>query len=401
MDDIDKVKNGLEFVERAIANEFDSIKEFWSFIPAFMEKYRYEASKLSYHINLIDELGADENAHSRILAKLLQQKTPFEEFQILESLIRYVKKNSDSFGNIHIKSPDITQETERIDLWIRDDDYAIIIENKIHWANDQWEQLSRYIDKTKEQGYKEEQVYIIYLSPTYDKTPEDQTWGVYKDKFKARFISLSYKNDILRWLTEDVLPNVRIKDNFLSSALEQYIDHLEGMFDLRNTNKKMNMELQEFIKKELGLTGIPQEDINKLSEKQEEINKLNNQLQLLKNNAEKDIFKKWQDFLKVKYTDYQLVANEEGQNERAGLIIPIGGTTVRVSISFDSRLYCQIDMDHHTEKENLPKEIGENIKSLLPLKNNNNQIWKYLPRYAYDDVFKLLLEVIDILIKLK
>ena len=49
--------------------------------------YKKVALKLPYHINVIDELYANENAHSRILAKLLQQKTAHNRFEILESFI--------------------------------------------------------------------------------------------------------------------------------------------------------------------------------------------------------------------------------------------------------------------------------------------------------------------------
>ena len=196
----------IDFINRAIALELDNTKELLRFIPAFMENHRKAEAKLPYHINLIDELRADENAHSRILAKLLQQKTPYGKFEILESLIRYIKEKSVSFGNIRIENPAITQETERIDLWVKDKNYAIIVENKVHWASDQWEQLSRYIDRTKESGFKEEQIYVVYLSPTYDKLPDDQTWGGYREKFADRFINLSFRDDILTWLSERVLP---------------------------------------------------------------------------------------------------------------------------------------------------------------------------------------------------
>ena len=74
----------INFIDRAIALKFDAAQQFLRFIPPFMERYRKAASKLPYHVNVIDELGADENAHSRILARLLQQKTAYEKFEILK-----------------------------------------------------------------------------------------------------------------------------------------------------------------------------------------------------------------------------------------------------------------------------------------------------------------------------
>ena len=389
---IHQTKETLNFIKNVIEQGFESTERLWRFISEFAERYRKEEEKLPYHINLIDELHADENAHSRILAKLLRQEMPKGEFEILKSFIQYLKEKSISFGNINIENPEITQETERIDLWVRDRDYAIVIENKIHWAPDQDKQLARYIDSTKKE-FKEEQIYVIYLSPTYDKEPDEQTWGKYKETFKDRYLHLSFREDILSWLTNKVLPNVRLKDKFLSSALEQYIDHLEGKFDLRTINNNINMDIQEFIKQELGLNESPQNNIAKIIAKQEEIKKVNNQLQLLKDSAEKEIFQDWQMFFKKNYPDCQEITTGG-----VGLVIPIKNTEVRVVASIDGQqLYCQVDTQH-LEDEKLPQEVIEKVGNLLPRKSGNNTIWKYLPRYAYDETYELMIKVIKILI---
>jgi hypothetical protein len=395
-----QIKDVLTFVNKVIeqeaVQESDNARQLFAFVSAFMEIHKKAEAKLPYHINLIDELHANENAHSRILAKLLQQNTPHNRFELLESFIEYLtEKKSGAFRNIRIEKPEITQETERIDLWIRDKTCAIIIENNIFYANDQERQLERYIDKKKERGFKDEQIFVIYLSPNHEE-PDEQSWGKHKDKFDDRYLNLSFKDDILFWLKEKVLPNVKFKDVFLRSAIEQYIDHLEGIFSLRTINNKTNMELQEFIKQELELNGTPQENIVKLLTKQEEIRKVNDQINLGIKNAEKVIFREWQTIISGKYPDYTSI-EEEGV--RAGLIVPVGdSTSVRVSISFDGQLYCQIDMDIF-EGQTLPEEIKKKAKPLLPSENRNNQIWKYFPRYDYDRVFECLQEVLSVLSK--
>ena len=402
MNDIQQIKEVFTFLDKITDLKLSSTKQLMSFISKFMEKHRKAEANLAYHINLIDELHAGENAHSRILAKLLQQKTPYGKFEILESFIKYIRENSKeksvSFQKVQIENPNITQEILRIDLWIRDNNYAIIVENKVHWARDESEQLARYIDKTKAEGYDEKQIYVVYLSPTYDKTPDEQTWGNYKDLFAERYINLSFRDDILPWLINDILPNVKLKDKYLSSALEQYIDHLKGMFDLRNINKKMNMDLQEFIKQELGLTGTSQENLAKLEAKQREINNINNQIDLLKKNFEQEIFKEWKASLKKEYVDYEQIDNT---NEVGGVYIPINDTKMRVVVSYNSKLYCQVDMDHlDKEKRNMPPEVIESIKHLLPEKSDGPQFWKYLPRDAYDETFDLMRSVLTILTKM-
>ena len=75
---------------------------------------------LPYNINVIDELHANENAHSRILCKLLQFRDIEGRYRILESFIQYLAQSVPSFGKIKIERPLITQEEKRIDLWIRD-----------------------------------------------------------------------------------------------------------------------------------------------------------------------------------------------------------------------------------------------------------------------------------------
>lgn len=211
-----------------------------------------------YNINVIDELHANENAHSRILRKLLQYQDSFNRYRILESLIHYISllEGKTEFANIKIQSPTITQETERIDLWVRDTKtkYSIIFENKIKGAIDQDNQLARYILKTINQNFDEKNIFIVYLSAD-EKKPADYSWKYegqnYESKFKNRYVNLSFKLHILPWLKEEILPNCIIKEELLISAIKQYIDHLEGLFWMRPSQKKIIMD-----KKMLEIIGL-------------------------------------------------------------------------------------------------------------------------------------------------
>ena len=68
--------------------------------------------KLPYNINVIDELHANENAHSRILCKLLQYQDIEGRYRILESLLHYISSNKQEFSRISFDKPEITQEKE-------------------------------------------------------------------------------------------------------------------------------------------------------------------------------------------------------------------------------------------------------------------------------------------------
>ena len=300
--------SAISFSNSLVERRVDKMKTLFKFFDGFGQIYQNEKRKLPFHINIIDELRADENAHSRILAKFLMHEDLISnEFDILKSFIGYIVenyKNKNDFRDIQVKWPTLTVEKERIDLWIRDSNYAIILENKVQNAGDQYKQLKRYIDTTREYGYKEEDIYVLYLPPTYEKEPEPQSWGRYynTDIYRKRYLDLSFRDDILPWLKNSVLPNARVKDRLLLSSLEQYIDHLEGKFSLRTINNKMNMELQKFIKERLDITNAePEVALEEVIKKRNEVNNALNQLKLLEESIKLDHFQKWEEKLKVDF----------------------------------------------------------------------------------------------------
>ena len=72
-----------------------------------------------------------------------------------------------------------------------------------------------------------------------------------KEEFAKRYVNLSFKTHILPWLKENILPNCIIKEELLISAIKQYIDHLEGLFWMRPSQKKIIMD-----KKMLEIIGL-------------------------------------------------------------------------------------------------------------------------------------------------
>ena len=410
MEDLSQINNTLGFIENLIAQELKSAGEILNLSKPnepYMILYEEEKEKLPYHhINLIDEIRADENAHSRILTKLLQQKTPCGKFEILESFVQFIKekakKKSASFDKIQINDPVTTSQKRDIDIWIRDKKYAIIIENKIKGANDQEKQLKRYIEETIK-SFKNEQIYVIYLS---DNAPKDQTWGKYKEEFEPRFLHLSFREDILTWLTDHVLPIVRLKEKekYLSAVLEQYIDHLEGEYKKRNINQKMNMELQELIKKEWELNDkTPQENLAKLIEKRQVTNNINNQIIALIIEYERKLFKKWRTDIKSKYPDCEHIYIPA--NYGLGLKIMVQQDTyVEVFLDVSDKSDCIWCTVRSVDKDReMPQEIVDKVDYLLgeiyPLNvdDYHHRTVKTLPRLAYEEAFVLLCDVIEVL----
>ena len=148
MEDISKISS-LDSSPNRQEEIIETILSISDDLNSFIEE---EKDKLPYNLNIIDELYINENAHSRILCKLLQYRTKNGSPIYLNNLIEYIieKTDSDSWSNLkgNIQKSDnisITSEKERIDLWIRTKEFSIIVENKIYGAEDQKNQIARYI----------------------------------------------------------------------------------------------------------------------------------------------------------------------------------------------------------------------------------------------------------------
>jgi len=278
-------------------------KDVLQLIDDFAECYHRIRKKLPYHINVIDELHVNENANSRILASLLLYEIN-GDYSLLKSFIEYCLRD----WNINVSQPQVTSEQMRIDLLVKEKGkYAIIFENKIYDAILQKNQIARYIQKLRQEGYKDEQIYVVFLPPYYYE-PDICSWHEPKqccnsceriecsinsapklrEEFRERYKVVTFREDIISWLKEDVIPNCKQKEVFLYTAAMQYLDYLEGYFDIRTINKKMNMELEYFLIERFDLNDISAEEKLKiLEEKTEEITRLLNQV-----NAYKDLIRK-------------------------------------------------------------------------------------------------------------
>ncbi len=136
--------------------------------------YDNETKKLPYHINIIDELHADENAHSRIFAKLLRYKKD-NKFPFLEKFLK------DVCGfDVSIEKPKVEKVDScgRIDIPIFDKNYVVVIENKVtDKAPDQntskGGQLARYIETIKNDYNRNlGNIFVVY-TPKYTREPSD------------------------------------------------------------------------------------------------------------------------------------------------------------------------------------------------------------------------------------
>lgn len=284
-----------------------------------------------YNANIITELHANENAHSRILRMFLQYDDGKKEYPILRKFLQ-IPKVKKIFGNKEFEFPVFSNEQERIDVLIEEPgSFAIIIENKINGAQDQDTQLERYIENVnRHHDISDDNIYAIYLTDNGGKivgecslTEKAKKILNYNDESDmGRFVPMNYRYDILPWLEKEVLPNCIEKEELLISALKQYIDYLKNMFYIMEDEVQKSL-IEEKLKKEIGISGNDLESVEKCFKTIEELECLKNRVVELKkdlvaNWVEEYIKKPFDDFLKKQNatsgSDYELVVSFESFN---------------------------------------------------------------------------------------
>lgn len=375
--------------------EKQELEDLLNFSKEFRKKKEEEEKKLPYHVNVIDELHINENGHSRVLTKLLQYKNEKNEYEILQSLLDYIKQKNKNF-EIKITNPKITQEKERIDLWVLDENYAIIFENKVYNAKDQEAQISRYIERTIEKKYKEDQIFVIYLSKE-GKEPDQQSWGGYKEKFKSRYVNLSFRYDILPWLKElQKKLGEKSKEKYLQSAILQYIDYLEGnkMFRTGSIYKNMNMELDKLIEDHYTIN-----DLEKLLNDKENIALVVEQMNRLCNKKFEKLYDDWRNDTKTVFENLEPCQNGYWPITQVTIKNFMECGNVNVSISgghtdpYDS-FYVGISPLPENKREKVREELIKNESNII-LPHVNQGIHEYFGITDYEKVYPFFKNLVN------
>ena len=236
----------------------------------YRSKREEKLGELPFLYNVLEEVRVNENAHTRLLMRLLEYPPA------LSSFLAWLEKKYTSFDPPKVDKPNITAEKHRIDGLIQEEGkYAIIIENKVCGAVEQEGQLGRYIDKCRELRYAQSRIYILYLFDRPGNDPSPQTWGEYKaEDFGGRYLVLSYKQDIIPWLKTFLKKHkgTEEKTKVLREGIAQYLDYLRLLFKI-DRYTTMKSELTQFLENELKL-GSFQEPIALLEDKLKSIDEL-------------------------------------------------------------------------------------------------------------------------------
>ena len=242
-------------------------------VRELVENYTEEYSKQKHPFLLADLIGTNENAHTKILQRLLvvNEHKFFQSF--LEMAGLPVGKE-----RLIVKEEPITQKASigesgngYMDLYFRYNGHYVIVENKINDAPDVKWQLARYVatvlgindfEKWLDSPfYGYNYIHVIYL--TLDGSREVNSNLKKKnhslpDKLRNAidYITLNYQEDILPWLIKSVLPNCTYDDDgIMIAGIRQYVAFLEQLFNRPATSSAIT----EYV------NGLPGDDVSKFN----------------------------------------------------------------------------------------------------------------------------------------
>lgn len=297
-------------------------------------------NKPLYQLNLLEIANVIETMTSEIIFLILKYKED-NSYILCRSFLEQLLVPL-GFKMKWFKSPQITAETNRLDICIQElGKYAIIIENKLKGAVFQRNQLARYIGKMRQCGYKDNQIFIIILPNHIDKQlfshinksvwrlPKDWTLPnhdracAYNDKvsckcdFNIPFVFCrdcekdlyeKFSNrtsildiELLDWFEDFCIPSIPIKEEVLRSAVIQFVDFLKGLFNKR-LNSKILMEIVDFLREQLlDSKSTPLEQWELVEKKKKEVENLSTGLIGLQTSISQELIEEWRKQLERKW----------------------------------------------------------------------------------------------------
>lgn len=297
-----------------------------SLLSAFAEFYNESKSKvkLPYNFNVLDEQCGHivENSHTNMLMKLLQYKNQYG-YIFLESFFSNMGVDISIEPNIDVKfyrekSYAGEKEKGRLDgLIYQHEKFVLIIENKVNGAGNQKEQLKKYIAGViKDEDIfgpnievNKNKVWVMFLTKDGDGKPDKESWYYMKDMSICndsdydkneiegpRYVAVNYQEHILPWLKEEIQPIVMQKEQVLNTGLLQYIDFLEGMLGMRQSDTELLVDGKNWLIKWINENVI---DISNGSFNFKTIKTINSRL----DNIKKDINKQLKEKIKSRSED--------------------------------------------------------------------------------------------------
>lgn len=310
-----------------------------------IRKMRVEAEiDKHYATNILDILNPTEPLVSKILCSFLSF-TQNGKFSLWRSFTEKFLSRC-GFDNKWINKPIFSSEENRIDILVKEQSYAVIVENKIHDAVFQRNQLARYINVTKSLT-NEDNVFIVLLpyesSDGYIEDIPDSVWRLPCDwkvsnnerkcalrgdstlcacdienlsenkqkefkckdciNFKENYLNRTkvLDNTFLDWLDQEIGKKNSADDAIMQSAMLLFSDYFKGIRHLRNKDKFI-MDITDYLRNKLISEADPISDnFKNISEMIESVTDLKNGLERLAVTYSKELIDKWHKSFKEWY----------------------------------------------------------------------------------------------------
>lgn len=328
---IDEIQNLLNEVYCLKCSIIDTLFEYLETI----RKKRVEAGiDKHYATNILDILNPTEPLVSKILCSFLSF-TQNGKFCLWRSFTEKFLSRC-GFDKQWVKQPVFSSEKYRIDILVKEQSYAVIIENKIHDAVFQRNQLARYINVTKSLT-NEDNVFIVLLPKEsyngYIDGIPDSVWRLPCDwkvsnnerkcalrgdstlcacdienlsenkqkefkckdciNFKEHYLNRTkvLDNSFLDWLDQEI--ENASADAIMQSAMILFSDYFKGIRHLRNKDMFI-MCVTKYLRDKLFLKeDTVSEKLKKISEMNESVTDLKNGLERLAVTYSEELIEKW------------------------------------------------------------------------------------------------------------
>ena len=180
---------------------------------------------------------------------------------------------------------------------------------------------------------------------------------------------------------------------YLLNALNQYVDYLEGMFYLREIDKKLNMQMQELLSKKLELDKKTtlKEKYDAVNQKISDINNVIAQLESLRNSI-----------LRQKLDE--IIARYDFAQKTDGWspfwLMTIEGIEYKLCLGKEGSHYCQFERQDKIDFQG--SELQIKLQHILPQTSSSQKyaIWKFETDYfavldILEDVLKIVHPLMD------
>ena len=265
----------------------ENYKIFLENLSLISRKYKIiNSTKETFNIFSILRNEYDEvNLHSKFITELLKDKNHGRKF--IELLLPIIGVENINYKRVNIFSEYSVKDNGRIDIilkfFLEDSKKVVVIENKIY-ADDQYQQLKRYYDSMLMEGYKPEEIELVYLTLAGAEPSEDSIKGL-PAAIRENIRIISYKDDIIAWIEDCIKEAAQVP--VIRETLVQYeslLKKITGKGEKTMTEEMKNMILsnKDYLDMTYKLTDVLvkiKQDLQlKFWEKLEE--KLNNSLNL-------------------------------------------------------------------------------------------------------------------------